>query len=90
MQIECGSRHFKNFEQASRRVMSSPIRPPPARMKPRPGSVPSFAPPSLLTRRRIAAAGFMLRVKPLWLTSGGGGGGAWWTRRGFRVFDHST
>jgi hypothetical protein len=44
--------------------------------------------PDLLTRRRFATAGFMLRIKPLRL--GGGCGVAWWTRRGFRVFGHST
>ena len=43
---------------------------------------------TLLARRPFATAGFMLRIKPLRLA--GGCGVAWFTRRGFRVFGHST
>jgi hypothetical protein len=44
--------------------------------------------PDLLTRRRFATAGFMLRIKPLRLA--GGCGIARWMRRDFSVFGHST
>ena len=43
--------------------------------------------PSLLTRRRFATAGFMLRIKPLRLA--GGYRVACWTHRNGKVFDHS-